>query len=182
MDKEAWKDVKGYEGYYQVSNYGRVRSVDRVDMRGQHRKGKVLANSLNSGGYLLVDLHRDRKVKYCLVHRLVAGEFLSNPNGLPEINHKDENITNNKVSNLEWCSHSYNINYGTRNEKAGKAIARVQEKPIYVIAPSGHHYCFGSIKKAAELLGLSRGTVSKCLIGRQKHHHGFAFEYAEQRA
>ena len=77
MDKEVWKDVKGYEGYYQVSNYGRVRSVDRVDMRGQHRKGKVLANSLNSGGYLLVDLHRDRKVKYCLVHRLVAGEFIS---------------------------------------------------------------------------------------------------------
>lgn len=178
MTKEVWRDISGYVGLYQVSNLGRVRSLDRVDMRGCHVKERVLAGGLDKGGYRLVVLCRDGKQKTYKVHRLVAEAFLSNPDNLPEVNHKDEDKTNNTVSNLEWCSRSYNINYGTRNKRARKAITRTQGKPVYVTSPSGNRYCFDSTRKAARLLGLSSGHISDCLNGKLKHHHGFTFEWA----
>lgn len=182
MDKEVWKDVKGYEGYYQVSNLGKVRSLDRVDTLGYHRKGKVLTDNSDKDGYHQVGLFQGGKGKACKVHRLVAQAFLENPDNLPQVNHKDEDKTNNVVSNLEWCTAAYNMNYGTRNERARKAITRTQGKPVYVIPSSGHHYYFDSLAKAAVLLGLSEGAVSSCLNGKLKHHHGFTFEWAEQHA
>jgi len=178
MDKEVWKDVKGYEGLYQVSNLGRVRSLDRVSTQGERLKGKVLTGGLNRDGYLAVVLCRSGGQKNYFIHRLVAQAFLENPDNLPEVNHKNEDKTDNTVANLEWCSHRYNMNYGTHNERAAKG----HEKPVYVITASGHRYYFSSIKKAAALLRLHRSAVSDCLNGRHKHHHGFSFEWAEQHA
>lgn len=171
-ENEVWKDIENYEGLYQVSNLGRVRSLDREDAQGRRIKGTVLAGSLNGKGYRKISLCRDGDVKNNLTHRLVAKAFLDNPNNLPEVNHEDKE--NNAVSNLEWCTSRYNIMYGTRNKRIEKAL----ERPIYVVTSSGHRYFFDSTKKAVELLGLDKRATSKCLRGKVKHHHGFSFERA----
>ena len=118
---EEWRPVVGYEGLYEVSNTGQVRSVDRYvkysDGRIHLHKGKVLSPVKSNLGYLLVSLCCNGKYKMFLVHRLVAEVFIENFDNLPEINHKDEDKTNNSVDNLEWCDRSYNINYGSRKDK-----------------------------------------------------------------
>lgn len=171
---EVWKDIEGFEGLYQVSNMGRVRSLDRKDKNGQFRNGRVLADKHNNRGYHTVALHRDGNTKYRFVHRLVAETFIPNLDGLPEINHKDEDKTNNTVSNLEWCSRSYNNTYGTRLERVAKAL----ECPIYAITSSGKRRYFDSVNEAARVLGLKRQGITNCLHGRRKHHRGFSFELA----
>lgn len=103
---EIWKDVINYEGLYKISNYGRVISC---------KKNEKLLKPLNCNGYLKVVLCKNGKVKNELLHRLVAQHYIQNPNNYNEVNHKDENKTNNNADNLEWCSHKYNINYGTGN-------------------------------------------------------------------
>ena len=114
---EEWRPVVGYEGLYEVSSYGRVRSVDRYDNRNCFRKGKVLSPGIKPDGYLTVVLSCNGKCKTINVHRLVAQVFIENPDNLPEVNHKDEDKTNNNVDNLEWCSRKYNVNYGSRKDK-----------------------------------------------------------------
>lgn len=115
--EEIWKDIIGYEGLYQVSSLGRVRSLDRYDSRNHFRNGRMLKLSYNTVGYLSVGLHSNGKAKMYMVHRMVAQAFIPNPNNLPIINHKDENPSNNSVENLEWCTAKYNSNYGTRNDR-----------------------------------------------------------------
>ena len=119
---EEWRPIVGYEGLYEVSSYGRVRSLDKyVKSKSKSyrlHKGKVLISEKNTRGYLSVVLSYNGKHKAITVHRLVAQAFIPNPNNLPEINHKDEDKTNNNVENLEWCDHKYNVNYGTRNIRA----------------------------------------------------------------
>lgn len=117
LPKQCWRDIPNYEGKYQVSNTGRVRSLNY----GRTGKTKVIKQSTNKGGYKSVFLYKDGKLKGYLVHRLVAITFIPNPNNYPVINHKDENPKNNVVWNLEWCTQEYNCNYGTRNEKCSKA-------------------------------------------------------------
>ena len=113
---EEWRPIEGYEGLYEVSNTGKVRSVDRYVKysNGQIHlhKGKVLSPVKSNFGYLLVSLCCNGKYKSISVHRLVAQAFIENPDNLPEINHKNEDKTNNSVDNLEFCDRSYNNNYG----------------------------------------------------------------------
>lgn len=119
---EIWKPVVGYEGKYEVSNLGRVRSIDRINVfeaRGKknHRflTGKILTPQFDGRGhYLHVQLSNGEKSRIELVHRLVAKAFIENPYNFPEVNHKDENKTNNMANNLEWCDHKYNNNYGSK--------------------------------------------------------------------
>ena len=110
--KEIWKNVTGYENYYQVSNFGNVRSLDRLDSAGRKRKGRTLIPIVDNLGYCSVHLLKNGKTKTIRIHRLVALEFLENPLNYKEINHKDENKQNNSVKNLEWCDRKYNMNYG----------------------------------------------------------------------
>lgn len=117
MIEEIWKDILGYEGLYQVSSYGRVRSLDRYDRMNHFLKGRILKLYTRKGGYLFVQLHLNGKGKNYLVHRLVAIAFIPNPDNLPEVNHLDEDKTNNRVENLEFCDRKYNINFGTRKDK-----------------------------------------------------------------
>ena len=112
---EEWRPVVGYEGLYEVSNTGRVRSVDRFYYR--LHKGKVLSPTKDRYGYLTVTLNCNGKSKTIKIHRLVAQAFLPNPDNLPQVNHKDEDKTNNNVTNLEWCDAKYNVNFGTRQER-----------------------------------------------------------------
>ena len=106
--QEIWKDISGFEGVYEISSYGRVRSV---------KSGRILSTSKCGGcrGYISVCLSKNGKRYGKLVHRLVAEAFIENTDNLPEVNHKDEDKSNNRVDNLEFCDHKYNMNYGTRN-------------------------------------------------------------------
>lgn len=123
---ETWENIKDFEGLYQVSNLGRVRSLDRWTNSKcgsmQLKKGRILKQGLNKCGYQLVHLCKDGKGKTYTVHRLVADAFIPNPQNLKEINHIDEDKTNNRVCNLEWCDRSYNINFGTLKERISKSL------------------------------------------------------------
>ena len=106
---EEWKNIIGYEGLYEVSNMGNVRNV---------RRNTLLRFSKNNYGYIQVYLYKNGIRNGFKVHRLVAQAFIPNPDNLPQVNHKDEDKTNNSVENLEWCDHKYNVNYGHRTENA----------------------------------------------------------------
>lgn len=162
MEKEIWKDIKGYGGDYQISNYGRVYSV---------KSHKYLSQTIVGKGYLRVHLWRDGIKKGELVHRLVAIHFLDNPNNLPQVNHKDENKENNCVDNLEWITAKENSNYGTVQERKAKAC----EKAIKCIELDK---IFQSTKIAAQELELNAPNITACLKGRQKTCGGFHWEYA----
>ena len=122
--KEIWKDIKNFEGLYQVSNKGRVRSLDRISVNcyGMPRKlkGKILKPHLNVYGYLDIGLSNCGNGNIFKVHRLVADAFIPNPKNLPQVNHKDENKQNNCVENLEWCTNAYNVKYSWDRRKNGK--------------------------------------------------------------
>lgn len=106
--KEIWKPISGYENLYNISNLGNVFSI---------KSNRNIKPIKNYKGYLMVGLCKNKKRKNYLVHRLVAGAFIDNPNNLPEINHKDENPSNNVVFNLEWCTHKYNMNYNNLGKR-----------------------------------------------------------------
>ena len=121
MTEEIWRPVVGYEGLYEVSSYGRVRSMDRYVKYSNGRinlhKGRILSPGKDTNGYLQVILTCNGKHKSIKVHRLIVQAFIPNPDNLLEVNHKDEDKTNNSVDNLEWCTRKYNINYGSRKDK-----------------------------------------------------------------
>lgn len=118
---EVWKSISGYGGLYKVSSYGRVCNSQ-----------KVMKLTVDKRGYFSVGLHKNGKTKTCSVHRLVAQAFLNNPDGLPEVNHKDEDKQNNSVENLEWCTRQYNCTYGNRIEKQKEALAKTLAKKGYL--------------------------------------------------
>ena len=174
---EEWRDIKGYEGLYQISNLGRVKSLNRViiysDGRNYFYKEKILKLRKDTIGYLYAHLCKNNVSKYYSVHRLVAEAFLENPNNYPCINHKDENKEKNNVNNLEWCTYLYNNNYGTRTERIikGKLIS------IYCLETNKY---YNSIKQASEKLNLDSSHIVKVLKGRQKQTKGYTFRYANK--
>lgn len=114
---EEWRPIVGYEGLYEVSSYGRVRSFDKYDSMNRFYEGRILKLFADRLGYLRAQLYSNSKRKSFLVHRLVAEAFIPNPDNLPQVNHIDENPSNDNVDNLEWCSAKYNSNYGTRIDR-----------------------------------------------------------------
>lgn len=149
--KEIWKDIQGYEGLYQVSNLGRVKSL--------YKGGTILKGSVNNRGYHIVMLYKGGKYKHLLIHRLVAQAFISNPQKLPQVNHKDEDKFNNSVSNLEWCTNIYNNLY---HDKA-KRVGVKEGKPVAQYTLSGKLVRFGSRhtrqKEPATMLGILVSVV-----------------------
>lgn len=118
MTEEIWRPVVGYEGLYEVSNTGLIRSLDRFVGNRNRIKGKILSIRIEKNGYCSVALSKYGKIKRYKIHRLVAQAFIPNPEGLPEVNHLDEDKTNNSVDNLEWCDRKYNMNFGSRLNKS----------------------------------------------------------------
>lgn len=129
---EIWKDIDGYIGIYQVSNMGNVRSLQREEFKCAQgyrvRKGVELKPSQDQKGYLMVNLYKNGKGRSRRVHRLVAEAFIDNPMHLSEINHIDENKKNNVVSNLEWCTSSYNKMYGNGNASRSKTLKEIWKR------------------------------------------------------
>ena len=165
--EEIWKDIEGFEKLYEVSNLGRVRSLDRFVKKNNNStrfiKGGVLKPCKNKGGYLIINLCKNGKTKTYNIHRLVALSFIENPKKLPCINHKNELKFDNRAKNLEWCDRSYNTNYGKRNEKVSEKLS----KPIFGISKeNGAWYYFDSIIGAERELNINNQNISSCCKGK----------------
>lgn len=157
---EIWRDVIGFEGLYLVSNLGNIYS----------KYSKKLLKPKNNKGYYNVTLFNGGKRYYKIVHRVVAEAFIPNPNGFDEINHKDEDKTNNHADNLEWCNTKYNLNYGNRRVNA----AQHTKKPILQCDLDGNvikEWC-GAIDASKEL-NISYKGISRCANGLRNKYKGF---------
>ena len=176
--QEVWKDIKGYEGLYQISNFGNVKSLCRIVKRGTNYKPvceRLLKSSLNKG-YAYVILSKSGKTKTAWVHRLVAETFIPNPNNLPCINHKDENSSNNNVNNLEWCSYSYNNSYN--DVRVRSAITK--RKAILQFDKNGNFIKeWSHAREASEALGLNKRAIYECCKGRSKTSGGYIWKRVE---
>ena len=168
--REEWRDIKGFEGLYQVSNTGKVKSLERTVWNGRGYRTvpeKIMKTHDNGKGYLQVKLCKDGKGKKYKINRLVAQAFLDNPNNLPEVNHKDKIRTNDNVDNLEWCTKQYNIDYSL-----SKAVIGINKISGLIIE-------FPSLMEAERQTGINHGNVCKCLKGNLKSTGGFYWIYAE---
>lgn len=145
-DREIWASIKGFEGLYEISNYGNVRSL-------KYGKIKYLKPAKNNKGYYQVQLWKNGILKNFKIHRLVANAFIENPNNYPQINHKDENKTNNKVENLEWCDNRYNKRFS--NAKQVMGISKDGRRTILLEAVND-----------GELLGFSNGNIANAANGK----------------
>ena len=175
-----------YEGLYKVSNLGRILSLNYQNTG----KPGLMNPGENKDGYLRVGLRKNKKMKLCLVHRLVAETFLENPENLPQVNHKDEDKTNNFVflnedgsvdkekSNLEWKTPKENSNHGTRNERIAKAHTNgKQSKPVLQISLSGDLIREWESVNECGRNGFNQSAVCRCCNGKQKTAYGFRWMY-----
>lgn len=168
---EIWKPVKDYEGLYEVSNLGRVKSLNYKNSN----KEKILKQGLTAKNYCQISLCKNKEIKHLYIHRLVAQAFIPNPNNLLLINHKDENPLNNIVSNLEWCDKKYNNNYGNCKEKHSLKVSI----PIKQFDLNGNYIkTWNSMKDAQESLKVSRGNICLCCKGIRNKTGGYKWGYA----
>lgn len=201
MENEEWREVVGYESLYMVSSDGRIKACEKPDQRGYIRKEKYLkpckSGSKNHYQALQVRLYKDGTGKMFRIHRLVAEAFIPNPDNLPCINHKDENPFNNKVENLEWCTHAYNITYGTARARAGQKnstkLKNRSDQSKWVIKLSLDNeilHFYPSTAQASRETGIKRTAIGACCRGKKvkdkdgryytpKTAGGYIWKYAE---
>ena len=179
--KEIWKDIAGYEGLYEVSNFGSVRSIDRYvphkTFGKKFCKGHMMATHINNAGYVTVNLCKCNMYRSFDIHRLVAIAFLDNPYGLPEVNHIDENKKNNHVENLEWVTKSENNLYGTKRERHAAQIKRA----VLQYSTDGQLINEWESPTDAEISisGKATGAISHCAKGKTKTAYGYVWRYKE---
>lgn len=184
---EIWKDVPGFEGIYQVSNKGNVKSLDRYVQCAdtvRHYKGCLLKQCKKKNGYMEVRLRRSKIYKPKLVHRLVAEVFISNTEGLPQVNHKDENKRNNCVENLEWCTQAYNNLYGeghkSRCKNAKNGSIKATARAVLQYSLDGEFVAeYFSAMEAGRVTGFRQSGISECCNGKQKTAYGYIWKYKE---
>ncbi len=182
---EIWKDIPGYEGKYQISSTGEVKSLN---YRGSN-KSKLLKQRYDKNGYKEVRLSKNNISTSYRTHRLVAMVFIPNPNNLPMVNHIDECKSNNNVNNLEWCDAKYNNNYGSMKEHL-----KGEKSPLYGVKGKEHPKSkailmytkdgkfirrFDSTAEACEYLGKKYlgNSINHCLKGKSKSAYGYVFQY-----
>jgi hypothetical protein len=191
---EVWKPIKDYEEFYEVSNYGRIRSKDRIKKvpfgRSGIQKGKVIKLQLNSRGYVRVVLSNQFGKKAFLVHRLVAAAFIENPDGLPVINHKDFNPLNNNADNLEWTTPLGNTRYSLdrgRFKRTPEWISKLKSsldakmgKPVIGTNINTGEIIFFNALNDCKKMGFQPSCVSNCCNGIRHHHLGFTWRFANE--
>lgn len=167
MNEEIWKDIPGYEGLYQVSNMGRVKSL-------KYGKEKIIKPVKNRDGYLLIGLYKNNKVKHYTMHRLVAIAFIGKPISevYYEINHLDENKNNNKLENLQYCTRKYNCNYGSHNEKMSKSVIGINKINGFICE-------YSSARGAGRSLLINNANIVACCKGKLKSAGGYVWYYKE---
>lgn len=180
--EEIWKSIEGYEGLYEVSNLGRVKSLDRMCWNGHiwwKKKGELLSNCVDSGGYHYVGLCVNGKHKNFLIHKLVMSAFVGEPPiDKPEINHIDEDKSNNCLSNLHYCDRKFNANYSYTWKKA----IDVCKKPVLQFTKDGRFVAeYESAAEAAREIGKKRSNISACCLGKKrcKSVGGYIWKYKE---
>lgn len=184
--EEIWKDIEGYEGLYQVSNLGRVKSLQATKM---HDRVKILTPILADGRYLRVQLYKNKVPSRFQVHRLVAAAFIENPHKKPQVNHRDGNKTNNCVNNLEWCTASENnlhayktgINKGSKPWLGKTGYKNPRSRPVnQVDLHTGTVIAtYGSTQEASRMTGCLPSKITKCCQGKFSQTHGYGWRYAE---
>lgn len=177
---EEWRPIVGFEGLYEVSNTGIVRTqgrtIEAVRNGTTYTKSyppRTMAISNGKGGYQILCLYKNGKHYNKSLHRLVAETFIPNPGNLPQINHKDENILNNHADNLEWCDAKYNCNYGKRTEKS---IAP-KRKPVGCYKDGALVKTFVSQAQAGREMGVESSGISMCCNGKIPHFHGYEWRF-----
>lgn len=180
---EEWRDIPGYEGLYQASNLGRVKSLAR-SMVESHKDTRyvrsyperILSQGDDGNGYKLCWLSIGGKGKSIRTRRLIALAFLPNPSSLPEVNHKDRNRSNNCVENLEWCTRLYNCHYGGAITRMSARIIARQNKEICQMDMDGNILAiYPSVKEATRLTGIF--NISAAARGKLKSARGFKWRY-----
>ena len=167
MNEEIWKDIPGYEGLYQVSNMGRVKSL-------KFGKEKILKGVNNTDGYLMVCLYENNKSKQYTIHKLVTMAFMGEciSEIYCDINHIDEDKSNNRLSNLQYCTHNYNMNYGTRIEKYTNPVIGINKTNGYICK-------YPSAMEVQRSLGVAQQNVTACCKGKLKSAGGYVWYYKE---
>lgn len=162
---EEWKTIEGYNGLYEVSTMGRVRSCAKK------KEGIFLKQSINRFGYCRVALYDNKKPKYHSVHRLVLQTFKPCDNPKMQVNHLDENKLNNSVDNLEWVSCERNINYGTRNDKVSKALTNHPKKckPVLCVETN---IIYPSTREAERQTGVNHSKITNVCKGNVRYFNG----------
>ena len=179
---EEWRDVVDYEGRYQVSSLGRVKSLERTIIKKDGRKHTVKERILKPGmgrcGYLSVVLCAGGKPKTLNVHRLVCEAFHENTDNKPQVNHINEIKTDNRACNLEWTTARENSNFGTRNERMAKGIAKALSKPLGQYTRDGELVkIWPSAIEVQRQVGFSQGNISQVANGKRKQAYGCIWKY-----
>lgn len=177
-NKEVWVNIKGYEGLYEISNLGRIRTIprERYNGFGKHWVDSIIRKpQMSNKGYHILRLTKDGVTKNYRVHRLVAQHFIPNPNNYKIINHINEIKTDNRVENLEWCTQQYNLEYG--NTRLRQSIG--QSIPVVKCDKNGN-----IIKKYDSMIsvkddGFNNGCVGMCCSGERQSHGGYKWRYAD---
>ena len=163
---EIWRDIEGYEGLYQISNKGRVKSL----YNGSER---ILRPGIDGYGYMFVGLYHDNIRNFFKLHRLVAQAFIPNLYNKPQVNHLDENKKNNCVDNLEWATAKENSNYGTRNERLSRKILQYSKSGDFIRE-------WPSALEVERIFGIANSNIISCCKGRYKSAGGFVWKYKEK--
>ena len=178
MKNEEWRDVVGYEGRYQVSSMGRVKSLERKDCLGRTVKERILKPVVRGKGYLKVGLCAGGKKKHFFVHRLVCQAFHDNPDNKPQVNHLNEDKKDNRACNLEWCTRRENCNHGTRNKRSAKN----RSKSVGQYTLDGELVkIWPSATEAQRQVGFGQGNICQAANGKFKQVYGFTWKYVERK-